>query len=370
MPNTVNLVWSVPAEDPGYTAAGLAEGYADDAAASAVEAAADAALVDSYDGAVPILENAALESNNLDVTVPSWRDYDFIQVVVRDSNATEQIDRPAPQIPTAGLDTYGESRVPFNNNDELRLESTAGSDVIQVNITGWSGHPATGDVITFYGIRSGVEAGGGGGGGGGLSQAEVDARVAAGVLDPAETGNTDAWGVDKGGTGAKTAAAALTALGGLTQAEVDARALARFTAAEKTKLAGIAAGATALTLTDVLTAILAGTDIDIDRAVAGQITISYDAGGPDDDHTRRASISPDTTLEQSSTTLALLPIRRILSFRRGQVELAMCTWAFPLPRTTLPASSRMASACLVASRLLPALSLPINGGAPARRKAF
>ena len=101
-PDTVNLVWPLPAESPEYDAAGLAEGYAEDAAASAVAAAASAALVDSYDGAVPILENAPLESNNLDVTVPSWRDYDFIQVVVRDSNATEQIDRPAPQIPTAG----------------------------------------------------------------------------------------------------------------------------------------------------------------------------------------------------------------------------------------------------------------------------
>ena len=68
-------------------------------------------------------------------------------------------------MPVAGLDTYGESRAPFNNNDEIRVERTATSDVLTVNITGWSGHPTTADVLTVYGIRSGVEAGGGGGGG-------------------------------------------------------------------------------------------------------------------------------------------------------------------------------------------------------------
>ena len=48
--------------------------------------------------------------------------------------------------------------------------------------------------------------------------------------------------LDKGGTGAADAAAARTVLAVLTQAEVDARAVARFTAAEKTKLSGLSAG--------------------------------------------------------------------------------------------------------------------------------
>ena len=74
-----------------------------------------------------------------------------------------------------------------------------------------------------------------GGGGGGLTQAQVDARVAAGVLDPAETGNAAAWSVLKGGTGETTAAAARTALGILTLAEVNARI---------TALAALLAGAT------------------------------------------------------------------------------------------------------------------------------
>ena len=241
--NTVNLVWSIPAELPAYAAATLAAEYADEASVSAAAAAASAALVTSYSGPVAILDAVAFESNNIDLTVGGWRDYDFLQFVPRDSDATTQFSRPATLVPTADLDTVGESRVPINNNDELRVERTATSDVLSLNITGWSGHPATGDVITIYGIRSGVEAGGGGGGG--LDQAAVDARVKAGVLDPAETANATAWGVAKGGTGATTAAAGLTALGGLTQAEVDARAVARYTAAEKTKVAGVEAGATA-----------------------------------------------------------------------------------------------------------------------------
>ena len=161
----VTLVWGLPAESPEYDAASQAEDSADRAAASALEAQAGAAQVTSYSGAVPIIENEPFESNNLDFTVGGWRDYDFIQAVVRDSNATVQIDRPSSLIPTASLDANGESRSPFNNNDEFRIKRIDGSDVLTVNITGWALHPAINDVLTIYGIRSGVEAGAGGGGG-------------------------------------------------------------------------------------------------------------------------------------------------------------------------------------------------------------
>ena len=163
---TVNLVWSIPAELPAYAAATLAEGSADDAAASAAEAAGSAALVTSYSGAVAILDAVAFESNNIDLTVVGWRNYDFLQFVPRDGDATTQFSRPSTLMPTADLDTVGASRVPINNNDELRVARTAASDVISINITGWTGHPAAGDVITIYGIRSGVEGGRPGNGGG------------------------------------------------------------------------------------------------------------------------------------------------------------------------------------------------------------
>ena len=107
------------------------------AADSAAAAAASADLVESYAGPVRILEDEPFETNNTDFTVPSWREYDFLQFAVRDSNASDQIDRLSTLIPVAGLDSTGESRTPFNNNDEIRIERTDGSDVLQLNITGW-----------------------------------------------------------------------------------------------------------------------------------------------------------------------------------------------------------------------------------------
>ena len=46
-------------------------------------------------------------------------------------------------------------------------------------------------------VAQAIAALGSGGGGGGLTQAQVDARVAAGVIDEAETGNTDPWAASK-----------------------------------------------------------------------------------------------------------------------------------------------------------------------------
>ena len=81
---------------------------------------------------------------------------------------------------------------------------------------------------------TGLTAGKGLTGGGGSGAVTID-------IDPAET-DFPRIPLDKGGTGAADAAAARTALAVLTQAEVDARAVARFTAAEKTKLSGLSAG--------------------------------------------------------------------------------------------------------------------------------
>ena len=162
--DTVTLTWALPAELPAYAAATVAEDAADRAAASATAAAGDAALVESYSGPAAILDDVAFESNNADFTVTGWREYDFLQVVLRDSDATTQFTRPASLIDTVTLDSIGEARAAVNNNDEVRLLRTAGSDVLSLNINGWSGHPTTGDVVTFLGIRAGVQGGGGGGG--------------------------------------------------------------------------------------------------------------------------------------------------------------------------------------------------------------
>ena len=213
--NSVTLTWSVPAELPAYAVVALADASATAAAASATAAASSAtaaagsaALVTSYSGPAAILDDVAFESNNADFTVTGWREYDFLQVVLRDSDATTQFTRPASLIDTVTLDSIGEARAAVNNNDEIRLSRTAGSDVLSLNINGWSGHPTTGDVVTFLGVRSGVQGGGGGGGGGGLDAVSSDTTLTGDGTD------ADILGVAN-----------------------------PFTAADETKLDGIAAGA-------------------------------------------------------------------------------------------------------------------------------
>ena len=69
-------------------------------------------------------------------------------------------------------------------------------------------------------------------------------------------------------------AALRTLLAVLDQAEVDARAAVRYTDSEQTKLGGIAAGATAVSIADVLSQILAGTGVTIDSSTQDQITLA------------------------------------------------------------------------------------------------
>lgn len=70
---------------------------------------------------------------------------------------------------------------------ELRIGTDPLSDVIKAETEPWA-HTGNPDLIPAAKIPGG---GGGGGGGGGLTQAQVDARIAAGVEDWAEDGNTD-----------------------------------------------------------------------------------------------------------------------------------------------------------------------------------
>ena len=137
--------------------------------------------------------------------------------------------------------------------------------------------PASTVVKIYLAVVRG-DSGGGGGGGGGLDQAAVDARVAAGVLDTAETGSAAAWGVAKGGTGATTAAAARTALSVLTQAAVDARVRAALV--------------TALTGTQTGITVTLQTDGSIDFVVPAAPS----------DHSRRIARSTDTTLTEGEVT--------------------------------------------------------------------
>ena len=104
----------------------------------------------------------------------------------------------------------------------------------------------------------------------GLDQAEVDARVAAGVEDWAEAGNTDNIPADKLGNAPS---------GGLDQSAVDARIAAlrpvAFTAADNTKLDGIEDNATADQTPAEITSAIQG------RTGNQRVTISAIRGGLD-----------------------------------------------------------------------------------------
>ena len=168
----------------------------------------------------------------------------------------------------------------FSNSDTyLYYNATTGTVRVLVNST----YVAPQDPRASYQVEpisapggivsaiTGLTAGAGlaGGGTSGVVSVSVDATAADFPTIP----------VGKGGTGATDVAAARAALAVLNQAEVDARALARYSASEKTKLAGIAAGATAVSIDDVLDQILAGTGVTIDTSTLGQITLGAAGGG-------------------------------------------------------------------------------------------
>ena len=272
--DTVTLVWSVPAELPAYAIVSEAEDAAEEAAASAAAAAGSVALLESYSGPVLIVDADPFTSDDTDIVVLNWRDYDELAVTFLDSSGNAETYQCFVFVDS--LEANGKAQIAVEQNAQIEITATDASDSLNFNFAGAvSGYPSTSDTISIWGLRVGVGAGGGGGGGG-LTEAQVDARVAAGVLDPAETGNTTAWAVAKGGTGAVTAAAARTALAVLTQAEIDARARASLV--------------TALTGTQTGITVTLQTDGSIDFVVSSM---------PVGDHSRRGAISTDVTLDQA-----------------------------------------------------------------------
>ena len=264
--DTVNLAWSIPTLLPAYSAATLAEEAADEAAAArdlAQQYAGQAQDIPagSPRGALvatsPTLPTASVGSNTVIAfgAAEIWT----IEADAPDGFAAGETASNErlylPDIHPAGSNGIwvviegGGVEVAEVFISQGGIQGATGADrrlVLPVSVTAdalvrvgyWPRSGSTSGYIQITGNSDTLPAntvvkiylavvrgagGGGGGGGGGLDQAAVDARVQAGVLDPAETANATAWGVAKGGTGATTAAAGLTALGGLTQAEVDAR---------------------------------------------------------------------------------------------------------------------------------------------------
>ena len=109
-------------------------------------------------------------------------------------------------------------------------------------------------------------------------------------------------------------AALRTLLAVLNQAEIDARAVVRYSNAEKSKLDGISAGATAVSIADVLNNVLAGTGITIVRS-ASQITLTSSATGG-----AIASLSVTDTLPDAS-----LLARTLLAAAGGATDTGLTT---------------------------------------------
>ena len=329
--DTVNLVWSVPALLPAYAivaAAEAAETGAETAetaaAASAAAAAGDAGLVTSYSGPALIVDAVAFTSDDTDIAVADWRDYDLLGVTFLDSSANAETYQCLVSVDS--LDANGKAQMAVEQNAQIEITATDDSDSLNFNFAGAvTGFPSTGDTISIWGMRVGVGAGGGSSGaslsddtpedvgtsasgsgteasrsdhvhggstGGGTTNLAIDNRDAD-SLDVTSSTGTDATvpsasttqaglqsstdkikldGIEAAATEDQTDTEIKTAY----EANADTNA---FTDALQTKLNGVAAGATDVTIQNVLDQIMAGTNITIDTTTAGQITISSSGGG-------------------------------------------------------------------------------------------
>ena len=181
---------------------------ADEAADSAAAAAADAALVDSYTGPVKIVDAEAFTSFPGDVDVPNWRDYDQLAILLLDSASPGHSYQVF--VLTVALDETGVAQVPAEQNFELEVTATDGNDSLSFDsgAGGASGFPSTGDTITIWGLRVGVQGGGGGGGGGtNRTNLALGTRTATTVQITSDTG-TDATLPSASGTEAGLQSAA------------------------------------------------------------------------------------------------------------------------------------------------------------------
>ena len=156
------------AQTGAETAQTGAEAARDAAQGYAAQAQGQAGLLTSYTGPARILDPVAYESTPTDITVPSWRAYDELIFVFQDSGGT--VGHLSAPVLVDVLDTLGQTESGQQQNDRLTLIRTDGSDVLSVGLTGWSGHPAAGDTIAVWALRSGVTAGGPGGGASAFSE--------------------------------------------------------------------------------------------------------------------------------------------------------------------------------------------------------
>ena len=153
--DVVVLAWGLPAESPEYDAAGLAEGFAEDAAESAAAAAGSVALLESYSGPVKIVDAEPFTSDDTDIDVPNWRDYDLLAITFLDSSGNAETYQCLVFVDS--LDEDGKAQIAVEQNAQIEITATDASDSLNFNFAGAvTGFPSTSDTISIWGLRVGV----------------------------------------------------------------------------------------------------------------------------------------------------------------------------------------------------------------------
>ena len=126
----------------------------------------DAALVTSYSGPALIVDAVAFTSDDTDIVVADWRDYDLLAVTFLDSSGNAETYQCLVAVDS--LDVNGKAQIAVEQNAQIEITATDDSDSLNFNFAGAvTGYPSTSDTISIWGLRVGVGAGGSGGGGGG-----------------------------------------------------------------------------------------------------------------------------------------------------------------------------------------------------------
>ena len=139
---------------------------------------------------VLIIDGMAFESWDTDIAVADWRDYELLEVLLLDSSSTAHSYQFL--VGVDALDAANKGQISVEQNAEIEIIATAGSDSLNFNIGagGVSSFPSTGDTISIWGLSAGGGGGGGGGGGTGDITA-VSTGSNSGLAGGADSGDAD-----------------------------------------------------------------------------------------------------------------------------------------------------------------------------------
>ena len=102
-----------------------------------------------------IVDAEAFTSDDTDIVVPDWRNYDILGVLFLDSSGNAETYQFLILVDL--LESAGKVQIPIEQNAQIEVTLTAASDSLNFNIAGAaSGFPSTSDTISVWGLRVGV----------------------------------------------------------------------------------------------------------------------------------------------------------------------------------------------------------------------